>query len=335
VRRGAIILLVAIGVVAGALTTAVAVLIDWLPEQASEQREGIDFVFWLTTAICVGIFAIVAAVIVYSVWKFRAPPDDDGDGPPIHGHTGIEIAWTAIPALLVIVIGVASAIVLARNDRASAGALRVQVTAQQFVWSFEYPNGVTTGTLRLPNGEDAILELQARDVIHSFWVPQFGQKQDAVPGELTKIAITPTRLGTYPVICVELCGLGHSVMRTQVEVMQPARFEAWLSQQEERIAGAGENAGAAVFGNQGCGGCHEFTPANAQGRTGPNLDELPESARVAGTPLEEYVRESIVEPSAYLHPGYADLMPKTFAELPEDQLDALVQYLVEGVEEGS
>lgn len=328
-------MLVAIGVVAGALTTAVAVLIDWLPEQASEQREGIDFVFWLTTWICVGIFAIVAAVIVYSVWKFRAAPDDDSDGPPIHGHTGIEIVWTAIPALLVIVIGVASAIVLAQNDRSSAGALRVQVMAQQFAWSFEYPNGVTTGTLRLPMGEDAILELRARDVIHSFWVPQFGQKQDAVPGEVTKIAITPTRLGTFPVICTELCGLGHSLMRTQVEVMQPGQFQAWLSQQEERISGGGENAGAAVFENQGCGGCHEFAPANANGQTGPSLDELEASASEAGEPLEEYVRESIVDPSAYLHPGYADLMPKTYAELPEAQLDALAQYLVEGAQEGS
>jgi cytochrome c oxidase subunit 2 len=325
-------MLVAIGVVAGLLTTGVAVLIEWLPEQASEQREGIDFVFWLTTWICITIFAIVASVIVYSVWKFRAPPDDDSDGPPIHGHTGLEIVWTAVPATLVIVIGIASAIVLARNDRASSDALRVQVTAQQFAWKFEYPNGVTAGTLRLPRGRDAVLEMQARDVIHSFWVPQFGQKQDVVPGELTKIAITPTRLGTFPVVCTELCGLGHSLMRSQVVVMRPAGFQRWLDRQEEQISDGGENAGAAVFENQGCGGCHVFTPARAQGQTGPDLDDLPALARKAGQPLEEFVRESIVEPDAYLEPGYADLMPKTFGELPPDQLDALVQYVVQGAE---
>jgi cytochrome c551/c552 len=114
--------------------------------------------------------------------------------------------------------------------------------------------------------------------------------------------------------------------------MERGAFDSWLRQQEQQIEGGGENAGAAVFENQGCGGCHVFEPAGSQGQTGPNLDELAASAREAGQPLEEYVRESIVDPSAYLHPGYADLMPKTFAELPEDQLDALVQYLTEGGE---
>jgi cytochrome c oxidase subunit 2 len=332
VRRGAIISLVVIGVVVGLATTAIAILIDWLPEQASEQREGIDFVFWLTTAICVAIFAIVGSVILYSVWKFRAQPDDDSDGPPIHGHTGIEIIWTAVPALLVIVIGVASAIVLAQNDRSGSDALRVQVTAQQFAWRFEYPNGVSTGMLRLPKDRDTILEIRAIDVIHSFWVPEFGQKQDAVPGELTKLVITPTKLGTFPVICTELCGIGHSLMRSRVEVIEPTEFEAWLAEQEKEIAGGGENAGAAIFENQGCGGCHVFKPAASQGQTGPSLDELPAAARRAGKPLQEFVRESIVEPDAYLEPGYQDLMPKTFSGLPRDQLDALVQYLTAGAQ---
>jgi cytochrome c oxidase subunit 2 len=327
VRRGAIISLVVIGAVVGLATAAIATFIDWLPEQASEQREGIDFVFWLTTWICVAIFAIVAAVILYSVWKFRAPPDDDSDGPPIHGHTGIEIVWTAIPTILVIVIGVASAVVLARNDRASSDALRIQVTARQFAWQFEYPNRVSTGMLRLPRGRDAVLELRALDVIHSFWVAEFGQKQDAVPGELTKLAITPTKAGVFPIICTELCGLGHSVMRSQVEVLEPGEFDAWLTEQEAANEAGGEAGGEAVFARQGCGGCHAFEPAGSEGQTGPGLDELAASAEEAGQPLEDYVRESIVDPDAYLHPGYANLMPQTYSELPDEELDALVQYL--------
>jgi cytochrome c oxidase subunit 2 len=330
VRRGAIISLVAIGVVVGLATTAIALLIDWLPQQASEQRGRIDFVFWLTTAICITIFAIVSAAIVYSVWKFRAAPDDEGDGPPIHGHTGIEIVWTAIPTVLVVAIGIASAIVLARNDRASADALRIKVTARQFAWLFEYPNKVSAGMLRLPRGRDTILELHAVDVLHSFWVPEFGQKQDAVPGQLTRLVITPTKAGTYPVICTELCGLGHSLMRSQVEVLEPAKFDAWLARQANANNSGGQPAGASVFQRQGCGGCHTFKPAGSQGQTGPDLDKLAASAKQAGKPLEEYVRESIVNPSAYIHPGYADLMPKTFAGLPRNELDALVQYLVRG-----
>ncbi len=242
-RRGAIVTLVLIGAVVGAITTAVAVLIDWLPEQASEQREGIDFVFWLTTGICVSIFAIVAAVTIYSVWKFRAPPEDDSDGAPIHGHTGIEIVWTAVPTVLVIVIAVASAVVLARNDRVAADSLRVKVTAQQFAWRFEYPDGTRTETLALPVNEDVVLELEALDVLHSFWVPEFGQKQDAVPGEVTKLAITPNRVGEYKIICTELCGLGHALMRDRVVVLERADYDTWLADQRgEASNGEGEGA---------------------------------------------------------------------------------------------
>jgi cytochrome c oxidase subunit 2 len=233
VRRGAIVTLVLIGAIVGLLTTGVAVFVDWLPEQASEQREGIDFVFWLTTWICVTIFAVVAAVTIYSVWKFRAPPDDDSDGPPIHGHTGIEIVWTAIPTALVVVIAVASAIVLARNDRVADDSLRVKVIAQQFAWRFEYPGGVRTETLGLPVDEDVVLELEAIDVLHSFWVPEFGQKQDAVPGEVTQLAITPTKVGEYEIVCTELCGLGHALMRDRVRVLERADYDAWLAEQGE------------------------------------------------------------------------------------------------------
>jgi cytochrome c oxidase subunit II len=234
--------LVLIGAVVGGLTTAVAVFVDWLPEQASEQREGIDFIFWLTTWICVAIFAVVAAISIYAVWRFRAPPDDDSDGPPIHGHTGIEIVWTAIPAALVVIIAVASAIVLAQNDRVAEDSLRIRVTAQQFAWRFEYPGEIRSETLVLPVDRDVVLELQSLDVIHSFWVPEFGQKQDAVPGEVNEVAITPTKVGDYSIICTELCGLGHALMRDSVSVVQRGEYDSWLS--ERRQAGSrGEGEG--------------------------------------------------------------------------------------------
>ena len=242
-RRGAIVTLVLIGAVVGVATTGVAVFVDWLPEQASEQREGIDFVFWLTTWICISIFSIVAAVTIYSVWKFRAPPDDDSDGPPIHGHTGIEIVWTVVPLILVTVIMVASAIVLARNDRVAADSLQVRVIAQQFAWKFEYPGGIQSETLVLPVNKDVVLELNAIDVIHSFWVPEFGQKQDAVPGQVTKLAITPKKIGEYRVICTELCGLGHALMRDRVRVLSQADYDKWLGNQSgEASNGEGEGA---------------------------------------------------------------------------------------------
>src|SRR4051794_34268200 len=207
-RRGPILGLLAIGTLAGGIAAAVALLVPWLPPVASTQRARMDDVFWFVVVICIVIFAIVVAALVYSVLRFRAAPDDDSDGPPIHGHTGLEIWWTLIPTVLVTAIGIFSAIVLARNDAEGANPLRVDVTAQQFAWSFSYPSAknLTTGTLRLPLGRSIVLHFTARDVIHSFWVPEFSQKQDTVPGLDTKLHITPNRLGTFDVVCTELCG---------------------------------------------------------------------------------------------------------------------------------
>jgi cytochrome c oxidase subunit 2 len=324
-----------IGVVVGAIVTTIALVVDWLPEQASEERELIDFVFWLTTWICVSIFTVVASLIVYSVVKFRAPPDDFSDGAPIHGHTGIEIVWTAIPFVLVTVISIASGVALARNDDTGPNPLVVDVTAQQFSWSFRYPNDVTSATLRLPLGRSAELRLHARDVIHSFWVPQFGQKQDAVPGITTKVVVTPKKLSPpegFPVICTELCGLGHSKMRTKAEVLPKAQFDEWLRTQGERMEEPGE-AGPAVFDEQGCGGCHTFAPAGSTGTTGPSLDDVEARARDLGREPREFVRESIVEPNAVVHPDFQPNVMPPF-DLPDEQLDALVSYLLQEEEGG-
>src|SRR5436305_9788994 len=202
-RRGPILALLAIGTIAGAVAAAVAIFLPWLPPVASKERGRIDLVFWFTVSICILIFAIVVAVLLYSILTFRAAPDDDSDGPPIHGHTGLEIVWTLIPTILVTAIGVISAIVLGRNDAQGKDVLRVNVVAQQFAWSFSYPGAhdLTSGTLRLPVGRSVELSFKALDVIHSFWVPQFGQKQDTVPGLHTQLHITPTKTGTFTVIC--------------------------------------------------------------------------------------------------------------------------------------
>jgi len=228
-RRGSILQLLLLALVAGGIASLFAIFLPWLPKPAGREADRIDFVFWFVTAICIAIFAVVAAMIAFAVLRFRRRPDDDSDGPPIHGHTGLEIAWTAIPTALVTAIAIVSAIVLAKNDAQGSNPLRVNVTAQQFAWSFSYPDakGLTSSFLRLPRGRSVELYIRAKDVIHSFWVPEFGQKQDTVPGLLTKLHITPTRDGTFPVICTELCGLGHALMRSRVIVMEPGAFAAW------------------------------------------------------------------------------------------------------------
>jgi len=343
VRRGSVAQLVAIGIVCGGGAALVAILIPWLPDPASRQAGRIDFVFWFVTVICIAIFALVAAVIIYAIFKFRAQPGEDLDGPPIHGHTGLEIVWTAVPAALVTAISIVSAIVLAKNDhvpRASAAGkadplkpLVIDVTAQQFAWSFQYPGfgKLTSATLKLPLLAPVELHITSLDVIHSFWVPEFGQKQDAVPGEDNKLVITPDKNGTYPVICTELCGLGHAVMRSRAEVMPRQQFLSWAKGEQKKLGGPAATSGKAVFTDNGCGSCHTFKPAGANKKIGPDLDSLRQEAQRAGQPLEQFIRESIVDPNAYVEPGFQkNIMPTSFSSLPKDQLDALVKYLAQG-----
>lgn len=328
-RRGSVVRIALVGVLVGVLVALVAVLIDWLPDPASEEMERIEFVYWFATVISIVIFALVAAVIVYSVVRFRAAPDDDSDGPPIHGHTGLEIAWTAIPTVLVTSIAIVSAIVLAQNDDAGDDPLRIDVTAQQFAWSFAYPDqdDLRSTYLALPIGRPVELNLRANDVIHSFWVPDMGQKQDAVPGIATRLVITPNKLGTFPIVCTELCGLGHATMRSRVEVMSVGDYQAWLREQRDAQAGGG-NPGAALFEAEGCGGCHAFEPAGTDAQTGPPLDDL--RPRKEGQSLEDYVRESIREPEAYVVEGYQGGVMPSFGSLSDEQIDSLVQYLTRG-----
>jgi cytochrome c oxidase subunit 2 len=142
--------------------------------------------------------------------------------------------------------------------------------------------------------------------------------------------ISPDKLGTFPVICAELCGLGHAVMRAQAVVMKPEEFEAWARRQAKALAGPSGQAGKAVFDSEGCGSCHTLKAAGASGKIGPDLDKLPAEAQQAGKPVEQFVRESIVDPNAYVAPGYSkNVMPQTYAQLPKSQLDALVQYLIQ------
>ena len=328
-RRGSIVRITIYGVLAGILASVVAVLVPWLPTSASEEMDRIEFTFWFTTVICIGVFAVVAAAIIYSILNFRVQPEDESDGPPIHGHTGLEIVWTAVPAVLVTAISIVSAVVLAQNSDAGPNPLRIAVTAQQFAWKFEYPGEgkVVSGELVLPVDRPVKLTLHSLDVIHSFWVPEFGQKSDAVPGIETTLVITPTKKGAYRVICTELCGLGHATMRAPVRVVDQAEYEKFLADQ----AGGGtadETSGEAIFTSAGCGGCHAFSAAGTDAEVGPSLDNV----NPRGKPLDEFLRESIEDPNAFVESGYQpDVMPNTFGKsLTAKQLDALVQYLVDG-----
>ena len=140
-----------IAVIVGGICVATALLIDWIPEQASEQSERVDMLMWFVVWSSIAIFTLVATVLIYSAWKFRAPPGDESDGPPIHGNTKLEIVWTIVPTVLLAVMAVWAYLVLSDNEALASDRLIVNVTAEQFAWSYQYPDGdIGTGDLRVP-----------------------------------------------------------------------------------------------------------------------------------------------------------------------------------------
>jgi cytochrome c oxidase subunit 2 len=332
VRKRSIIQMVLVGVAVGAALALVALLIPWLPDAASEQAGIVDSVYWLVTVICVAIFAIVAGVAVYAIYKFRAPPDDLDDGSPIHGHTGLEIVWTLVPTALVTLIAVYSGVALAKAENLpeDGGHRVVHVTAQQFAWTFEYPdvelgNGeaLRSGELVLPVDEPVEFLIESNDVLHSFWVPEWRMKQDAVKDVTTRTVVEPTKIGTFDVICTELCGLGHAIMRSQARVLSREDFDAWVTEQRRLAAEGASVQGEALFTEQ-CASCHVLEAAGAQGEVGPNLDEALQGAD------EAFVRESIVEPDANIAEGFQPgVMPNFGEQLTDEQIDGLVEYLLE------
>jgi cytochrome c oxidase subunit II len=239
VRRHPLAQMIAIGVLAAIVGTAIVLLMDWFPEDASTASDDIDTLYDVLLIFSVPIFVLVMTIAIYSVVKFRARPGDTRDGPPIHGNTRLEIFWVTVPFLIVAGLAVWGWIVLDDIEAKQRNEMVVNVQGQQFTWRFEYPQEkVRSSDLLLPKDRPVEFRITSNDVIHSFWVPEFRLKSDAVPGLTTTIRLTPNKVGQWQVVCAELCGLGHSTMRQQVRVIEPGEFDSWLqrrrqAQQEE------------------------------------------------------------------------------------------------------
>ena len=249
-----------------------------LPAVASVEASKIDQLFNAMMAISTGLFIIVQGALLYSVFAFRQRQGDETDAEPIEGNVPLEILWTAIPAAIVMWLAIYSLDVYSTvnsggfvgsnhmahahtNDAAIAAelgdsmgampvsedddALHVQVNGMQYAWIFTYPEtGVVSGELHLPRDRVVKLDIDATDVLHAFWVPEFRLKQDAVPGQQTHLSFTPSREGEYPVICAELCGAYHGAMRTRAIVHTPEDFQTW--EESQRIAQAQGSAAIAT-----------------------------------------------------------------------------------------
>jgi cytochrome c oxidase subunit 2 len=229
--------------VAIAIGIVLSYVIHWFPVQASTQAHNTDTLYHVLVITSIPIFVLVVTVILYCVWQFRMKPGEElKDGPPIHGNTRLEVIWTTIPALLLLGLVSYSFVVLHDNEKKPAREIQVEVTGQQFFWSFKYPSSVTGGKpvesyqLYVPEGESVEFNMRSKDVIHAFWIPAFRIQEDVVPGITTHWRATPDRIGNYPVVCNLLCGVGHSTMRTTVHVISQEQFHDWIKSQTSGTA---------------------------------------------------------------------------------------------------
>lgn len=256
VTRTDVVRMLAVGILASAVGIAIGLSIDWFPTAAATQAGPIDTFYDVLIIISVPVFVLVTTVVLFSVIKFRMRAgEEELDGPPTHGNTRLEVIWTAIPSIMVSILCVYGASVLSEIDAAKADQLQVTAYAQQFAWSFEYtgpsgkkflsdelyvpcaPSGTATSEGAACNGTQVKFDIKAVDVIHSFWIPSMRMKQDAVPGITTHTKVNPNRIGTYSVVCAELCGIGHGIMRSTVHVVTPARYSAWFAAKSAATTG--------------------------------------------------------------------------------------------------
>ena len=325
-------LIVGILVIVGAILTYFGVNIMWIfPAEASAQAVPIDWLWDLQIKVMSFLFALIVVPMLYSLIVFRRRKGETGEGEHFEGNTQLEIAWTLVPLVAVLVMAYIGAGNLAQVRRADPNAVVVNVTGIQWSWKFEYDNGVVSDELHMPVGKQVLLKMTSTDVIHSFWVPEFRVKQDLVPGRITELRITPTLAGNYNVRCAELCGTSHSYMEKPVIVTSQADFDTWMSGQVALAAEASqtpEGRGKALVAANGCAACHSIDGSAGIGPTWAGLaGSTVELSGGSTVPADDaYIAESISSPQAKIVAGFESQQMIQF-NFTDEQISDIIAYL--------
>ncbi|HEX4926390.1 MAG TPA: cytochrome c oxidase subunit II [Burkholderiales bacterium] len=301
--------------------------VPWLPIAASDIAGRVDTLFYfmvvLTGTVAIAIFVVM---IVFAV-RYRAGSSADRSNPPPRKRW-LELGWIFTPLAIFLGIFVWAAMVYAGFYGGAAGATTVFVVGKQWMWKVEHTNGRREiNELHVALGEPVRLVLSTEDVIHSFYVPAFRIKQDAVPGRYTSIRFTPTREGEYWLHCAEYCGTDHARMGGKVVVMAPAAFARWLESGNPAQSLAAQ--GFELFRRKGCSGCHVNSTVHAPDLAGIFGRTIHLSDGRTLLADEAYLRDSILLPKRDVVAGYEPIMPSFQGQLSEGELNALITYLKE------
>jgi len=292
---------------------------------------------FLILGITALIFVVVAGLTLYAIVRFRHRPGDrDREPPQIYGSAQIELAWTVVPFLVVVVLFLVTARYIYGVERRlpSPGALEVTVVGNQWWWEIRYPQLgiVTANELHLPASDPSspvptFITLESADVIHSFWIPQLAGKLDLIPNKTNRMWVEPRTPGTYVGQCAEFCGVQHAWMLLVATVHPPDEFARWVAAQQAPARDErGASEGRQVFASLACINCHTVRGTPANGQFGPDLTHLM-SRRTLGAGVVQNTPETLrawVHDPATFKPGV--LMPAM--KLSDNELDRLVAYLV-------
>jgi cytochrome c oxidase subunit 2 len=315
----------------------------WPLDPRGAQAESIAFLYWIMFGVAAVVLAIVVGALTYSGIKFRDRPGRVAQ--QFHGQNTLEIIWTVVPTLMVISFTVMSWDRLNLINNVDAGsAMTIKVEGAQWSWAFTYPDQqmfklkdgttiITGEQLDIPVGTKVKLELTAKDVIHSFWVPNIGGKKDAVPGHTTSMWIQADRPGTYKGQCTEFCGDGHADMLITIVAHPQNEFATWAAAEvanQERLKDPATAAGREAFLAGACAGCHTVKGTKAAGKVGPELTHLmsKQPSNIAGvlSPINQENLTRWVRNAPSIKPG--TVMPKFEGAIPDDQINQIVQWLL-------
>lgn len=293
------------------------------------QASDIEDLFIISIIAAGALFIIVFGVMFYSAFAHRERPGRVAA--QFHGNTRVEVVWTVVPALLLLVMYVLTIRTMGQVTYNGGGnPLVIDVTGHQFWWQFYYEDaGITTANeLHVPLGQPVLLKITSADVIHSFWVPQIQGKVDANPGHVNDIYFTPDQIGTFDGQCAEFCGLGHGDMRISVIVQSTADYNAWVTHEKQpaqKPTGALAIKGEQIFQSQTCGSCHTIAGTSAHGLSAPDLTHVGSRAMLASETIPNTLpnMETWLQDPQAVKPG--TLMPDF--KFKPDQVKALATYL--------
>ncbi len=303
----------------------------WFPRQSSTIAGEIDFAWYVVYYMDVLMFFGLMIPMFYFMYRFRRRTDNDKVSSITHSTT-LEISWTIIPSILVIALFFVGLKGYLMASVAPANAMEIRTTAEMYMWTFTYPNGNTTvNQLVVPKDKPVKLLMSSKDVLHSFFVPEFRVKQDVIPGTYTTLWFEPNAVRETKLFCTEYCGVGHSEMMADVRVMEQKDYDNWLETGllpgEKPLPPA--ELGKKLYTSRSCNTCHSLDGSRVQGPTFKGVFGRTEKF-ADGSSLkvdENYIRESLLEPQKKIVETYPAVMPTYKGLLKESEIDAIIAFL--------